>query len=362
MQSNLPPAKRPVASERARAAVPAGYDRAASSMALQPLLQQFGVDLHDVLAESGLPPEMFDHPDNLVPFRDGSRLLGLCVDRTGCAHLGLLIGEHTQLEALGLLADLAKAAPDVRSALCLLVRYLKLSDGGGLCALREDARFANFSYALYEPGVERAEVVYDISIATLWNVMRALCGEQWLPQEILLTRRHPADTRPYRSFLRAPLRFDCDECALIFDKKWLDVPLPGADPRRLKALEAQARAIEARSTSEFPARVRQVVRRQLLSGRSSMHRVAAELAMHRRTLDRQLKRHGLNFKVLGDELRFEIARQLLSTTTMPVAEVAYSLHYANAGAFSTAFRRWAGCAPSQWRSTARTQATTAADA
>lgn len=245
----------PAGAELARTAVPAGYDRAASSMVLQPLLQQFGVDLHDVLAESGLPPGMFDHPDNLVPFRDGSRLLALCVDRTGCAHLGLLIGRHTPLEALGMLADLAKAAPDVRTALSLLVRYLKLSDGGGLCALREDERFANFSYALYEPGVERAEVVYDILIGTLWNVMRALCGEHWLPHEVLLTRSRPADLRPYRSFLRAPLRFDFDECALVFDKKWLDMPLRSADPRRLKALEAQARTIEGQFTAEFPAQV-----------------------------------------------------------------------------------------------------------
>ena len=94
-----------------RKTVPAGYDRAASSLALQPLLQQFNVDLFQVLAESGLPPETFAHPDNLVPFRHGSRLLGLCAERTGCAHLGLLIGRHTPMESLGFVADLVKAAP-----------------------------------------------------------------------------------------------------------------------------------------------------------------------------------------------------------------------------------------------------------
>jgi len=340
---------------RAEGIVPGGYDRVATTLALRPLLAEFGVDLSDVLAESGLPLDLFDDPENLIPFVEGSRLLGLCADRTGCAHLGLLIGGHTQLEALGMLADLARAAPDVRSALSLLVRYLKLSDGGGLCALREDGRFAHFSYALYEPGVERAEVVYDIVIATQWNVMRALCGAQWVPHEILLTRRRPADMRPYRSFLRAPMRFDSDECALVFDTKWLDMPLRSADPRRLKALEAQARATEAQSAGELPAQVRQVLRRQLLRGSTSMQRVAAELAMHRRTLDRRLKRQGLSFKALGDELRFELARQLLSTT-MPIVEVAHSLHYANAGAFSTAFRRWSGWSPSQWRSMASARA------
>lgn len=361
MKSTPPPRATPADASLARTAVPAGYDRAASTMALQPLLQQLGVDLHQALAESGLPLGMFDHPDNLVPFRDGSRLLGLCADRSGCAHLGLLIGRHSPLESLGILADLAKAAPDVRSALYLLVRYLKLSDGCGLLALHESSRFAHFSYALYEPGVERAEVVYDLAMAWQWTILRALCGNRWLPHEVLLTRRRPADIRPYRSFLRAPLRFDCDESAVVFDKQWLDRPLHSADPRRLNALQAQARAIEAQSTGDLPARVRQVMRRQLYNGGSSMHQVAGELGMHRRTLDRHLKDQGLSFRALGDELRFEMARQLLSTTRMQVVEVAQSLHYANAGAFSTAFRRWSGSSPSQWRSTVSALETVSSD-
>ena len=340
-----------------RKTVPAGYDRAASSLALQPLLQQFNVDLFQVLAESGLPPETFAHPDNLVPFRHGSRLLGLCAERTGCAHLGLLIGRHTPMESLGFVADLVKAAPHVHSALVLLARYLKFSDGGGLLALHEDSRFASCSYVLYEPGVE-----HDIVLGTLWNVLRSLCGDSWLPHEVQLMRRRPVDIRPYRSFFRAPLRFDCEQSSVVFDRKWLDIPLQSADPQRLNALVAQADAAEAQSTFELATHVRQIVRRQLLTGTASMDCVAAELAMNRRTLDRHLKRNGLSFKSLSDQLRYEIARHILSTTAMPVGDVAQSLRYANAGAFSTAFRRWSGHTPTQWRSAASAMADTQIDA
>ncbi|MEO7852662.1 MAG: AraC family transcriptional regulator [Rubrivivax sp.] len=314
-----------------------------------PAVEEFGVDLQQVLAESGLPLELFNHPDNLVPFRQGSRLLGLCVDRTGCAHLGLLIGRHTPLESLGFVADLAKAAPDVRSALRLLARYLTLSDGGGLLKLNEDAHFASFHYALYEPGIERAEVVYDIVLATTWNVMRALCGSRWLPREIQFMRSRPADIRPYRSFLRAPLRFECERSAVVFDKVWLDVPLRSADPQRLSSLEAQARATEAQAIGDLPAQVRHVLRRQLLSGPTSMQHVAAELGMHRRTLDRKLKPHALSYQALGDEVRYEVACQLLSDTTMPMIAVAHSLRFADASAFTRAFRRWSGMPPTHWR-------------
>lgn len=333
--------------------VPGGCDRVASTLALQPLLREFGVDLQQLLAQSGLRADLFNNPDSLIPFRQGSRLLGLCVDRTGCAHLGLLIGRHTPLEALGIVAELVKAAPDVRTALKLLSRYLTLSDGGGLAALREDARFASYAYALYEPGVERAEVIYDIVLASIWNILRALCGSRWLPHEIHFTRRRPPDSRPYRSFLRAPLRFDCEQAAVVFDKSWLDVPLRSADPQRLKLLEARARAIEAQATGELPAQVRRVLRRQLLSGGTSMRQVAAELAMHRRTLDRRLQLLGVKFQAMSDEVRYEVARQLLSDTAMPIIAIAQSLHFADASVLTRAFRRWSGMTPSRWRAMSR---------
>jgi AraC-like DNA-binding protein len=329
--------------------VPGGYDRAGSTLALKPLLQEFGVDLQQVLAESGLPLELFNHPDNLVPFRQGSHLLGLCADRTGCPHLGLLIGRHTPLESLGFVADLAKAAQDVRSALRLVARYLTLSDGGGLLSLSEDANAATYRYVLYEPGVERAEVVYDITLATTCNIMRALCGSRWLPREIQFMRSRPADTRPYRSLLRAPLRFDSDQSAVVFDRAWLDVPLRSADPQRLASLEAQARAMEAQATGDLPAQVRRMLRRQLLSGQSSMHQVAAELGMHRRTLDRKLKPHAISYQALVDEVRYEVARQLLRDTAMPMIAIAQSLQFAEASAFARAFRRWSGMPPTKWR-------------
>ncbi len=218
-----------------------------------------------------------------------------------------------------------------------------------MATLSEDSRFASYSYALYEPGVERAEVVYDLALASIWNIVRALCGSRWLPHEIRFMRRRPPDTRPYRGFLRAPLRFDCEQSAVVFDKRWLDVALRGADPHRLKVLEAQARAIEAQATGELPAQVWRVLRRQLLSGGTSMHRVAAELQMHRRTLDRKLQTHGIGFRSLCDEVRFEVARQLLSDTAMPIIAIAHSLHFADASVFTRAFRRWSGTTPTQWR-------------
>jgi AraC-like DNA-binding protein len=54
---------------------------------------------------------------------------------------------------------------------------------------------------------------------------------------------------------------------------------------------------------------------------------------------------------LLDETRYRIARQLLRDTLLGVEELAVTLGYADATAFSRAFRRWSGTSPSRWRAT-----------
>lgn len=346
----MPDADTAKAATSANSVVPGGFDRVSSILALRPLLDQFDVKLDRILADSGLPADQFDNPDNLIPFREGSRLLGLCADRAACENLGLLIGMNTPLESLGILAELTLSAADLRSALKLLSRYLPLSDGGGLLKLTESGSFATFGYAIYEPGVERAEIVYDIVLATCWNILRTLSDKQWLPSEILFTRSSPTDLEPYRKFFRAPLRFDTEHSALVFNHEWLDMPLATGDLARQRALEASAREMESRSTGDLPSHIRRIVRRQLLSGNNSMQGVADELTMHRRTLNRRLRANNIKFQSLVDAVRFDVSRQLLETK-MSVSDIAQSLQYSNPAAYTRAFRRWAGVAPTEWRKT-----------
>ncbi len=52
---------------------------------------------------------------------------------------------------------------------------------------------------------------------------------------------------------------------------------------------------------------------------------------------------------------FEIARQLLENTDMPMTEIAATLDYSDASAFTHAFRGWSGTASTAWRSRLQTE-------
>jgi AraC-like DNA-binding protein len=95
--------------------------------------------------------------------------------------------------------------------------------------------------------------------------------------------------------------------------------------------------------------LRRVLRTELLRGTCSANTVARFFSMHRRTLHRHLRMEGFAFRQVADEIRFEIACELLENTYMALSQVAAALQYSELSAFTRAFRRWSGQSPSAWR-------------
>ncbi|QGU32182.1 AraC family transcriptional regulator ligand-binding domain-containing protein [Thermochromatium tepidum] len=68
---------------------------------LPSLLASMGVDPDGVIRAGGANPTAFDDPDKTLPFPVLGRLLDHCARATGCPHLGLELGRHSGLDALG---------------------------------------------------------------------------------------------------------------------------------------------------------------------------------------------------------------------------------------------------------------------
>ena len=96
--------------------------RVGTIMALPEVLRRLGANPRDVLSEAGFDVGLFDDPDNRITFKARGRLIAHCVERTGCQHFGLLVGQPGGLHSLGLMGLLAKFSPDVGTALNSLVR------------------------------------------------------------------------------------------------------------------------------------------------------------------------------------------------------------------------------------------------
>jgi AraC-like DNA-binding protein len=314
-----------------------------------PLLRGFGADPGEVIRHAGIDPEFFENENNIIPYAALGRLLTACVARTRCSHFGLLLGQRGTLSSLGPIGGLLQHSPTVGEALSALVRHMHLHDRGAAPTLSVDRDMVVFGYAIYEPGVGSPEQISDCAMAVATNVLRTLCGADWVPDEALLPRHPPADPEPYRRFFRAPVRFDQETAALVFPPRWLDHRIADANPIFRQVFEAHVRELEAAGAGDWKENLRRVLRTEVLTNRCSAATIADRFAIHRRTLSRHLRAEGAGFQSLVDETRFEIARQLLSQTRIPLSEVAVALGYSEASAFTRAFRRWSGQSPATWR-------------
>jgi AraC-like DNA-binding protein len=317
--------------------------------ALPTVLRSLDVDPAALLAEVDIDLAIFDHPENLISYVARNHLLRHCVARTGCEHLGLLVGQQAGLNSLGLVGLLVKYSPDVGAALRSLVRNMHLHVRGGVTSLELVGGVAALSHDVYQVGAEAIHQIGDGAVAISFNILRTLCGPEWKPSEVRFAHGRPADVGPYRTFFRAPLRFDAGQNAVAFPLHWLAHPLPGADPELSRLLQREIEVLDERHGDEFPDQVRSVLRTALLSDHGRAEQVAALFSMHSRTLNRRLNGFGTSFQKLADEGRFEITRQMLEDSTMNVSQIAELLDYADASAFTRAFRRWSGTTPARWR-------------
>lgn len=313
------------------------------------LLRSMGVDPLPVLERVGLGLHVFDDPDHRIPFVTGGSLLEQCAQEAGVPHFGLLMGQQAGTLSLGLVGALMQHSPTVDAALRTLTLHLHLQHRGGLPTRTAEGDRATLGYAIYQPGMSGSAQIHDATLAIAFDIMRTLCGPTWRPTEVRFAHKRLADVQPYRRLFCAPLRFDTDRTEIEFPRHWLDRPLPGSDADLHRFLRNQLEEC-ATSTDDGPVeQVSRALRTMLVTGRGTEGHVAEFFSIAPRTLHRRLRRQGTTFRKVIDQVRCEIASQLLRDTRLPVSEIAATLDYAEVSAFTRAFRRWTQMPPTAWR-------------
>lgn len=88
----------------------------------------------------------------------------------------------------------------------------------------------------------------------------------------------------------------------------------------------------------------------------SLAEVAGGLCVSARTLKRRLRKRGLSYRRLLDEVRLSRGAQLLAQPGLSLETIALRTGYSSGANFSRAFRRWAGVAPGRFRQQQRPHA------
>jgi AraC-like DNA-binding protein len=311
-------------------------------------LVELGADAATILWRTGLDPDLFSNPENVMPYAALGRLMTESIKATGCESFGLRAGANTKASSLGLTSLVSINSATVRDALKVIVDTLKTSETGGTTFLDIRGGVASFGYAVIAPGVESVDQIVDASIAIAHVIMRRLCGPAWRPDRVRLIRDPPRDRGPFSKVFEAPIDYAEAAGCLVFDAATLDSAVRDRNPEYAEILAPFLEEAAANARGDFLSAVKLIIRSQIGFGALSRDSVCRALGLNARAFAHRLEAYGVSYSGLADEARYEAAQSLLRKAK-PIAEIAEILGFAEQSAFTRAFKAWSGTTPGRWR-------------
>ena len=327
---------------------PPGFRRIGAIRGLPAVLQERGLDVGAIIAKGGVAPGALDNPEAFIRVSVLGDLLAHCAELASCPHLGIALGARARLDSLGMVGPLMRRCDTLGDEIRALEAHLHISDRGTLLHLQKADDAVVLSCLQYGSAGRGGGIILET--LAMVSAFRELCGSDWAPSEVLLARRVPEDNSPFRSFFRAPVRFNQELTALVFPARQLGLQVSTADAQLRLALEKRICELEAITRTDLVDQLKRSLRKRLAAGDCSCEEVSRRFSVHRRTMNRHLKAAGTGFRTVLDELRFEVARQLVADTELPLAQISAALNFSEPAAFTRAFERWSGgVSPHKWR-------------
>ena len=326
-----------------------GYIRSASLRGLRATVAELGGDAERFARLAELPAGALDSDDVLVTERSAAVVLELAARELRCPDLGLRIASRQDITMLGSLAVAIQHSPTLGDALDCTSRYLFVHSGSLSLTLGPDPSGGRGVAALlYGPASSSGPVQgTDMGLGFVHRMITYLAGGPYGLRGVDLPYRPHAPAPVHEEFFGAPVRVGRDvPAAVLRVPRSLGTRAMGEVNENLRQLALAFLAEQAPSVvSSVTPRVRAAVQESLGTRPVETRTVATLLAMHPRTLQRHLEAEGTTFGAVVDDVRRRTAQRLLTTTDLPIGQVAGMLGFAEQSALSRAARRWWDTSP-----------------
>jgi AraC-like DNA-binding protein len=201
----------------------------------------------------------------------------------------------------------------------------------------------------------RSAFAYRAYWVMLHGVICWLVGRRIPLRQVDFSAAQPARSSDFRLFFGTPVRFGQAVGQIVFDTRFLNLPIIRTE-RSLKHFLRRAPE-NILVGYYYDAGTANVLRQQLQATLPeewpSFDEISRELRIPMTSLRRRLREEGQSFHALKDEVRRDMAVNLLLTTDLSISEVSAKLGYREASAFYRAFQNWMACSPGHYRNTVR---------
>lgn len=184
------------------------------------------------------------------------------------------------------------------------------------------------------------------------GLMCWLVGRRIVLRQVDFAYPRPPHAREYTRMYSEHLKFDAPYTALHVDATVLAAPVVQhmATLRDFLRTAPQSVFLKYKNEDSWTARLRRRLR-EALPGEPwpVFETVAAEFSSTPTTLRRRLEAEGSSYQDIKDQLRSDLAIDLLCHSALSIDEIGARLGFQDASAFHRAFKRWNGLQPGQYR-------------
>lgn len=323
-------------------------------LALLKFAEAADLDIDALCACAGFAHRAIADPDDRAPLSAYVALLDACVDMAGDPAFALRFGQDEQTAQLSIVKLLSGSAGNARQGHHLINRYSRLLfDGAGTqedllkLVRRDDGVWIELNSDVHR----RHPRLVEVAFARCLKGIADHAGHRPFPYEIHFAYPEPAHRNDYDRTFESHLTFDTPWNAFRIDEAFLEKEIP----KKSRHIEGYVFGVlkdradlllgKLHANSTMLGRVQRELLPVLHTGGDTLHHIATQLGMSRRTLHRRLKAEGTTFQSVLDDLRQDRAIYLLRRRQLSVNEVAYLVGFAEPSSFTRAFKRWTGHSP-----------------
>ena len=314
------------------------------------VFEMSGLDAQALFKRHGIDPAVLANPNARIPSSTWDSLTLDAVSQIPDPAFGLLAARCWHPSNLGALGYAWLTSSTLRTGLGRVVRYWRLLGEASSSRLEESSAGLQIVFARQAPNPVSNAVAVDFIMSLMMDMCRMNAGASLRPVSVKLRRERPKGSQVYRHYFGCVVHFAQAEDSFTLSRKDVDRPLPTSNRQLAATLDRiLAEQLAHLDKKDVVARCQAHLLDQLCSGEISEDGMAEQLHMSRRTLQRKLADADLTYQKLVDDTRRDLAMRHLEDPRQSITDVTFLLGFSQQSAFTRAFKRWTGMAPSEYR-------------
>ncbi|MCZ8517902.1 MULTISPECIES: AraC family transcriptional regulator [Paenibacillus] len=314
------------------------------------------------LVHKGLDPEAFwryasfdsrllQDVEARIPGEELERLMKAAADYTQDDHFGLVQGQMTDIVDMGILGYVMMHSGTVAEALAAFRRYNVILCSGFNLDWEEQGEDVLLRLTFENANGRISRHCMEDMASSVYHLIGKLSHRRIPLHEVRFSHAAPADAAPYLSILGTLPVFGWEGNDLRMSKDVMHYPILYSDARLLGLFEPMADEARKRLTrgKVFSDEVYQWMMKCMPARFPTLGQTADALRMSTRSLQSKLKEESTSYNEISAAVRRELALSYLRRSEHSVGDIAYLLHFSEPSAFQSAFKKWTGVTPGQYR-------------